>query len=80
MGEARRREHVIWMAVVHREVGYVLDAYPAELARYRRELGAAIRGEFATSAEAAAAVVRACRRPRHGRNPPPAHRHLSDAD
>jgi hypothetical protein len=62
MGEARRREHVIWLAVVHPDVGYVLDAYPAELARYRRELGTAIRGEFASSDEAAAVVVRACRR------------------
>jgi hypothetical protein len=62
MGEARRRGHVVWLAVVHREVGYVLDARPEELARYRRELRAAIRGEFATSDEAAAVVVRACRR------------------
>jgi hypothetical protein len=62
VAEARRRGHVIWMAVVHREVGYVLDAHPEELARYRRELGAAIRGEFASSDEAAAVVVRTCRR------------------
>jgi hypothetical protein len=64
MGEARRQGHVIWLAVVHHDIAYVLDAYPEELVRYRRQLGAAIRGEFASSDEAAAAVVRACRRSR----------------
>jgi hypothetical protein len=63
MSEARRRGRVIWMAVVHRDVAYVLDAYPEELARYRRELGAAIRGEFASSDEAAAVVAETARRP-----------------
>ena len=66
MGETKRRGPVVWMAVVHREVGYVLDAYPDELARYRRELRTAIRGEFASSDEAAAVVARACRRQHHG--------------
>ena len=60
---ASRRRDVIWMAVVHRDVGYVLDAYPEEVARYRRELRRAIRGEFATCDEAAAVVAEAARRP-----------------
>jgi hypothetical protein len=67
--ESRRRD-VIWMAVVHRDVGYVLDAYPEEVARYRRELRGAIRGEFASKDEAADAVVQACRPAAFRRNGP----------
>jgi hypothetical protein len=62
MTEARRRP-VTWMAVVYPEVAYVLDVYPEELARARRELRGAIRGEFASKEEAADAVVEAARRP-----------------
>jgi hypothetical protein len=66
MGETKRRGPVIWMAVVHPDVGFVLDAYPDEVARYRRELRGSIRGEFANHDEAAAVVVRACRRQHRG--------------
>jgi hypothetical protein len=62
MDEARRQGPVVWLAVVMRDVGYVVDAAPDEVTRYRRELRGAIRGEFATSDEAAAVVVRAGRR------------------
>jgi hypothetical protein len=67
MSDASRRGSRIWMAVVHRDVAYVLDAYPEEMARYRRELRGAIRGEFASCDEAAAAVVAAAARRPVGR-------------
>jgi hypothetical protein len=64
MSDARRRGRVVFLAVVLRDVGYVLDVHADDAARYRRELGAAVHGVFHTSQEAADAVQLAGKR--HG--------------
>jgi hypothetical protein len=53
-----------WFAVVEGWSGYALDAYPAERAAYRRELGNAIVGEFASPRAATDAVIDELRRRR----------------
>lgn len=36
-GSTPMREPLRWLAVIHKNFGYALDAYPEEIERYRRE-------------------------------------------
>jgi len=57
-----RHDRLTWLAVVHGDIGYVLDAYPQECVKYRQELGKRIIGEYRSADEAALAISRNMRR------------------
>ena len=50
------RGRMTWLAVCSERSGYALDAYPEELAKYRREVRSELIGEFASYREALDAV------------------------
>ena len=47
MSERRARPRLTWLAIVDGRTGYAIDAYPKELASYRRRFGSTVIGEFA---------------------------------
>jgi hypothetical protein len=50
-----------YLAIVESRSGYVLDAYPEEVEKYKRQLTDTVKGEFPTEDEAVECVMRILR-------------------
>ena len=62
LDKAQRRARLRYLAVCGKQTSYALDYYPNERARYLRELGREVIGDFATHDDAFDAAFAELRR------------------